>query len=141
MRSVTASTGTGSRRTLLTARALAVRVAVVPLAAAATLLLPTVNGPVVALASTGALIAVFAPPTGGALPLLLLEILTWLFGWSPGQASTERTLAFAVLLYLLHASTALAADIPWAAQVEVRVLSRWPSGAYRVCLPPLVAPQ
>lgn len=135
MTAVAVSDRTGSRRIPITARAFAIRVLVVPLAVGATALLPTMNGALVALAAIGTLIAMFAPATAGALPLLVLEILTWSLGWSTGQVSTVRTLSFAVLLYLLHAGTALAADVPWAARVEVEVLTRW---AVR-CVPGLLA--
>lgn len=123
------------RRIPVTARAFAIRVLVVPLTVGATALLPTMNGALVALAAIGTLIAMVAPASAGALPLLVLEILTWSLGWSTGQASTVRTLAFAVLLYLLHAGTALAADVPWAARVEVDVLIRWAAR----CVPGLLA--
>lgn len=119
----------------ISATAVAVRLAVVPLAAAGTLLLPALSAQVAALAAIGTLAAVCAPATVGALPLLVLEILCWLTGWSSGQASAGRIMAFAVLLYLLHVSTALAANVPWAAQIDTQVLSRW---ALR-CVPGLLA--
>lgn len=111
-------------------RTVLVRLAVVPLAVAATALLPVVNGPVLVFAFAGLVIAVLAPASVGALPLLAVELIAWIVGSQAGGAASWRGLVFAVALYLIHAAAALAANVPWQARVATAVLRVW---AVRCC--------
>lgn len=116
------------------ATAVGVRVAVVVLAAAATAVIPSPSSLTVMFVLIGTVIAAAAPSFAGALVVVIAEVLGWTSAYgSDAFPPVGRTVAFAVLLYLLHAATSLAASIPVEASVERAVLLRWSAG----CVPAL----
>jgi hypothetical protein len=115
--------------------AIGIRIAVVVLAAAATALIPSPSGITVGFVIVGTALAVTAPSFAGALVVLIAEVLGWTSAYgSDAFPPIGRTVAFAALLYLLHAATSLAASVPSEATVERAVLVRWAIA----CLPALV---
>jgi hypothetical protein len=106
--------------------AVGIRIAVVVLAAAATALIPSPSGITVAFVIVGTVLAATAPSFAGALVVLIAEVLGWTSAYgSDAFPPIGRTVAFAALLYLLHAVTSLAASVPTEATVEGAVLLRW----------------
>jgi hypothetical protein len=74
----------------------------------------------------GVLVAIASPDQGGAGLALGAAIGSWFagYGWH-GSPPLAATAGFALALYLLHTSTALAAAVPLSAQLRGPVLRRW----------------
>jgi hydrogenase/urease accessory protein HupE len=74
----------------------------------------------------GVLIAVASPDQAGAGLALGASIGSWFaaYGWD-GTPPLAATAGFALALYLLHTSTALAAAVPLGVQLRAPVLYRW----------------
>lgn len=118
----------------LSASAVGIRMAVILLAAAATAVIPAPSGLTITFVVVGTLIAAAAPSFAGALVVVIAEVLGWTAAYgSDAFPPVGRTVAFAALLYLLHAATSLAASVPLEASVERAVLLRWMTG----CIPAL----
>jgi hypothetical protein len=114
--------------------AIGIRAAVVVLAAAATAVIPSPSGLTVMFVLAGTVLAAAAPTFAGALVVVIAEVLGWTSAYgSDAFAPVGRTVAFAVLLYLLHAATSLGASVPIEASVERAVVLRWAAN----CLPAL----
>ena len=114
----------GERRYLLAG--LGVRLAIV-LAGLALLWIPDSPGVGwTVLTAVGVLVAAGSPGQGGAGLALGAAIGSWFaaYGWH-GTPPLAATAAFALALYLLHTATALAAAVPWSAQLRAPVISRW----------------
>ncbi|MEO7260077.1 MAG: hypothetical protein ABI047_02255 [Jatrophihabitantaceae bacterium] len=79
-----------------------------------------------ALTATGVLVAIGSPDRGGAGLALGAAIGGWFagYGWS-GSPPLAATAGFALALYALHTSTALAAAVPLSAQLRGPVLRHW----------------
>ena len=104
--------------------ALAVRLAVILLAALATWLVPHPGAGTVATARAGAVV------------LVLAEVVGWAVAYGEyGSPAPLRTAAFAAAVYLVHQATALAASVPIAADVTRAVVRGW----VRRCLPAVAA--
>jgi hypothetical protein len=115
--------------------AIGIRFAIVVLAAAATALIPTPSGLTVAFVLVGTVLAATVPTFAGALLVLIAEVLGWTSAYgSDSFPPIGRTVAFAALLYLVHAATSLAASVPSEATVERAVLVRWAVA----CVPALI---
>lgn len=100
---------------------------VVVLAGLAVLVVPAEHDPVwTTLTVVGVLVAVGSPRQGGAGLALGGGIGSWFaaYGWdaSPPPA---HIVAFALALYLLHTSTALAAAVPLGVRLRAEVPRRW----------------
>jgi hypothetical protein len=80
----------------------------------------------VVLTVAGVLVAVGSPGQGGAGLALGASIGSWIaaYGWE-GAPPLGATVEFALALYLLHTSTALAAAVPLGVQLRAPVLRRW----------------
>lgn len=108
------------------AGAVGIRLVVVVLAAVATALVPRPGGLLVAGAVVGAVLAVAAPAFIGAFVLLFAEIAGWTSAYgTDADPAPLRTIAFAVVLYLAHSATALAASVPIGARVQLAVITQW----------------
>ncbi len=105
---------------------LAVRLVIV-LAGVAVLAIPAERHLVWAsLTVAGVLVAATSPERAGAGLALGAAIGSWLAAYGVhGTPPLASTAAFALALYLLHTSTALAAAIPLSARLRGPVLSRW----------------
>lgn len=114
--------------------ALGIRLAVILLAAAATAVIPAPSGLTITFAVVGTVIAAGAPAFAGALVVIIAEVLGWTSAYGTDAfPPVGRTVAFAAVLYLLHAATSLAASVPLEATVQPAVLLRWSMG----CIPAL----
>src|SRR4051794_19729144 len=104
-----------------TLSALAVRLVIVT-AGLAVLLIPAHHRSLLVLAMlTGIAIAAASPDRGGPALALAAGIAGWFAGSGVhGSPSAVRVLAFALALYLLLSSTALAAAVPLTARLEAR---------------------
>jgi hypothetical protein len=109
-----------------TLSALAVRLVVVA-AGLAVLLIPAHHRSVLVLAMlTGIAIAAASPDRGGPALAVAAAIAGWFAGSGMhGSPSAVRVLSFALALYLLLSSTALAAAVPLTARLEGRAARRW----------------
>lgn len=116
------------------ASAVGIRVAVIVFAAAATSIIPAPSGLTITFVVVGTVAAAAAPSFAGALIVVIAEVLGWTSAYGTDAfPPVGRTVAFAALLYLLHAATSLAASVPIEANVESAVLLRWSAG----CIPAL----
>lgn len=77
-----------------------------------------------AIAAAVAALAAARPDQVGSAPPLAALIAGWASGYGSHPAPLPRTVAFAVLLLLVHESLALASDVPLRARVSARVLAR-----------------
>jgi hypothetical protein len=105
---------------------LAVRVAIV-LAGIAVIVLPGHPRPfIVIVTACGVAVAVTSPARAGAAVAIGGAIAGWLAaqGWH-GSPSVLRTVSFALALYVLNSSTALAAAVPLSSRLHPRVALRW----------------
>jgi hypothetical protein len=109
-----------------TLSALAVRLVVV-LAGLAVLVIPAHHRAVLELALLiGIAIAAASPERGGPALALAAGIAGWFAGSGVhGSPSVVRVLAFALAMYLLLSSTALAGAVPLTSQLESRAALRW----------------
>lgn len=120
----------------MTVSAAAIRAAVVALAAASTLLVPNAGAAVFAFAVLGTVLAVVRPAHLGAVVVALAALVGWVIAYgTDATPPVARTVAFALALYLLHATVALAASVPLAATVSPAVVAAWA----RRCLPGVAA--
>jgi hypothetical protein len=79
-----------------------------------------------ALTLAGVLVAVGSPDHGGAGLALGAAIGSWFTGYGVhGSPPLAATVGFALALYLLHTSTALAAVVPLGVPLRGPVLTRW----------------
>jgi hypothetical protein len=109
-----------------TLSALAVRLVVV-LAGVAVLLIPAHHRAVLMLALLlGIAIAAFSPDRGGPTLAMAAGVAGWFAGTGVhGSPSVPRVLGFAVAMYLLLSSTALAAAVPVTARLLAPAARRW----------------
>jgi len=88
-------------------------------------LLQSADGPVWgAIAAVAAALAAARADQIGSAPPLAVLLAAWAATYGGHQSPLPRTLAFAVLVLLVHESLALAADVPLQARVSRRVLAR-----------------
>lgn len=100
---------------------------VIALAGLAVLVIPPEHDPVwTTLTVVGVLVAAGSPRQAGAGLALGAAIGSWFaaYGWG-GTPPLADTLPFALALYLLHTSTALAAAVPVGVRLRAEVLRRW----------------
>jgi hypothetical protein len=100
---------------------------VIALAGAALLAIPPQHDPVwTALTVIGVLVALGSPRQAGAGLALGAAIVSWFaaYGWDASPPLAD-TVPFALALYLLHTSTALAAAAPLRVRLRAEVLRRW----------------
>jgi hypothetical protein len=100
---------------------------VIVLAGLAALAVPPEHDPVwTTLLVAGVLVAAGSPRQAGAGLALGAAIGSWFaaYGWN-GTPPLAGTLPFALALYLVHTSTALAAAVPVGVRLRVEVLRRW----------------
>lgn len=100
---------------------------VIVLAGLALLVIPPEHDPVwTTLTVVGVLVAIGSPHQGGAGLGLGAAIGSWFaaYGWD-GTPPLAAVVAFALALYLLHTSTALAAAVPLGVRLRPEVLRRW----------------
>lgn len=120
----------------VSASAVGIRVAVIVLAAAAAAVIPSPSSLTITFVLIGTAIAAAVPSFAGAIVVVIAEVLGWTSAYgSDAFPPIGRTVAFAALLYLLHAATSLAASVPLEANVQPAVLVRWSTG----CIPALGA--
>ncbi len=114
------------RRRSMTRSALSVRLAVA-ISGLAVILVPAHPKPVpVVITAVGVLIATCSPARGGAGLAVLAGIGGWFACYGVhGSPPIGRVVAFAVVLYLLHSSTALAAAVPVGARLYPRAAIEW----------------
>jgi hypothetical protein len=115
-----------ARRRVMTGSAASVRL-VILLLGTATVLLPAHPVPVPALATgIGTVLATYSPARAGATLAVLGGIGGWLGSYGlHASPPAGRVLIFAVVLYLLHSSTALAGAVPISATLDLRTVLRW----------------
>lgn len=77
-----------------------------------------------AIAAAVAAIAAARPDQVGSAPPLAVLLAGWAAAYGSHQAPLPRTVAFAVLVLLVHECLAFAADVPLRARVSTRVLAR-----------------
>jgi hypothetical protein len=120
----------------MTGSATAVRAVIMALAAAAMLLVPHAGPAVFAFAVLGTLLAVARPAHVGALVVALAVLVGWVTAYGTDiTPPLVRTVCFALTLYLLHATVALAACVPLGATVSRAVVAGWATR----CLPGVAA--
>ncbi len=100
---------------------------VVLLLGVATASLPAHPVPVlVLLTGVGTVLAVCSPARAGAALAMLGGIGGWVGSYGlHASPPAGRVLVFAVVLYLLHSSTALAGAVPASATLDLRTVLRW----------------
>lgn|GEM_PF-2692393 len=110
----------------VTLAGLAVR-AVTVLAGLAVLTIPAAHDPVwTALTVLGVLVAVGSPGQGGAGLALGSAVGGWFAAYGAhGSPPLAATAGYALALYLIHTSTALAAAVPLGVPMHTVVLTRW----------------
>jgi hypothetical protein len=112
--------------------AVAVRLAVLPFALIATVLVPHPGAALFAVVVVGVLLAAAVPAAVGAFVVLAADVMGWAVGYGTDTTPPVlRTALFAIALYLVHASAALAGSVPVAADLRPDVVTAF---AYR-CLP------
>lgn len=74
----------------------------------------------------GTVLAICSPARAGATLAILGGVGGWLGSYGAhASPPAGRVLGFAVVLYLLHSSTALAAAVPTSATLDLRTVLRW----------------